>query len=265
MEGWTRDGEPQEFSAENLFEYIDGAADLYLSYGFEELAAAAYDRGDKMSVSIEIYRMSALRDAFGIYSQEKPQNPAFLAIDTQGYHVKGALNFFHGRYYVKLIGYSLGDEDQAILEQAASEIAGRIGGDSAFPAALRFFPEEKKVPGSERFLADNVLGHAFLHSAFTADYHLGGRNATLFLIEARDDLDARSMLDAYLGLARSGGQVREEEGSYRFQDPRRASAPPFHLRKQGRYLWGVSENDPAAADSLLDSLERRLPERALKR
>ena len=38
--GWKQSGEIQTFTPKTLYEYINGAADLYLSYDFEELKVA---------------------------------------------------------------------------------------------------------------------------------------------------------------------------------------------------------------------------------
>lgn len=261
LDGWTKDGSPEFFSPENLFEYINGAADLYLTYEFEELAALSYDGGGKRSLSIDIYRHADLRNAFGIYSQERPQEGKFLPIGTEGYYDSGLLNFFHGRYYVKLIGFELGKEDEKVLTEVASGIAKRLGGDRAFPAALDCFPAEGKVERSERFIAQDVLGHGFLHGAYAADYEVDGAGVRVFLIEGTDEADAGAMLEKYLELARSGGVVMTDGTVWRFSDPRRTSAGLFHLKSAGRYLWGLSSNDVKTADRLLGAIENNLKSR----
>ena len=263
MDGWRKDGGPESYVPENLYEYINGAADVYLSYEFEELATLAYDGGGKRSLSIDIYRHADLRNAFGIYSQEKPRAGEFLPIGTEGYYEKGVLNFFHDRYYVKLIGVYLEEEDEEILKAVAGEVAERLGGQRAFPGALECFPVEGKLPGSERFLAQDVLGHGFLHSAYTADYDLDGSATRVFLFEARDDTDAADMFDKYLELARASGPVIVDGGTCRFSDPRRSSAERFNLRRAGRYLWGLSANDADTADRFLDAIEESLTSRGL--
>ncbi len=258
MDGLKKDGDPGTYLPESLFEYIDGAADVYLSYEFEELATLTYDGGENQSLSIDVYRHSDLRSAFGIYSQEKPQQGRFVRIGTQGYYEKGVLNFFHGRYYVKLVGFYLGEDDEKTLTEAAAAIAERLGGEPAFPKALGCFPSEGKVANSERFLAQDVLGHGFLHSAYAADYEVNGSSVRVFLIEGKDENDANEMLQKYLELAQAGGPVIVEKETCRFIDPRRGSAERFNLRKAGRYLWGLSASDASTADRFLGAVEDSL-------
>ena len=271
IEGWTRDGDPMVYTPESLFEYIDGAADAYLAYEFEELAALSYNGGEKRSCNVEIYRHRDLRNAFGIYTQERPQNGDFVDIGTQGYYDTGVINFFHGRYYVKVMGFHLEDDDREFLTTTARQIAERLGGPHAFPGILACFPTELRIANSERYFSRDVLGHGFLHSAYAADYAAdpaaGSSPVRLFLFEGQDENDARKMLDEYLKLADSGTSARAEgtapggtggPATYRFTDPRRATGDPGNFRLSGRFVWGLFSRDAATADRYLEKLEKNL-------
>ncbi len=76
--GWKRSAEIQTFSPKTLFEYIDGAADLYLTYDFEELKVAEYQNEKKASVTVDVYFHKTPTNAFGIYSQERLPNANFI-------------------------------------------------------------------------------------------------------------------------------------------------------------------------------------------
>ena len=92
--GWEQSGENQTFMPKTLYEYIDGAADLYLAYDFQELKVAEYLNDKKASVTVEIYRHKSPNDAFGIYSQERLPDANYLNIGTQGYVDQNILDFF---------------------------------------------------------------------------------------------------------------------------------------------------------------------------
>lgn len=114
--GWKQSGEVQTFVPKALYEYINGAADLYLSYDFEELKVAEYTDDKKAQVTVEIYRHKSRTHAFGIYSQERLPDANFLNIGAQGYLDKNILNFLAGSYYIKINSYNTGDEDQEVLQ-----------------------------------------------------------------------------------------------------------------------------------------------------
>ncbi len=268
LDGWTKEGEPSLYTPDNLFEYIDGAADLYLSYAFEELAMASYAGGGKRSLTVEIYRHSDLRDAFGIYSQERPRDGRFVAIGTEGYCDTGVLNFFHGPYYVKVTGFYVGEDDEKTLAAAAEDVARRLGKDAAFPEVLACFPAEGKIAHSESFIAADVLGYGFLHSAYTADYSGIGEKAgeppvRVFIFEGKDEADARKMFDAYTGTAPKSEPAVVETGISRFQDMLRSSMVPMNLRTRGRFLWGVFMTDAREARSIIGAVEKNLEARGL--
>ena len=259
IDGWARDEVPKIYTPVNLFEYINGAAEVYLSYGFQELAVLNYDNEQEQSVTIEIYRHSNPNNGFGIYSQEKPLESTFLSIGIQGYYEHGVLNFFKGDYYVKLLSFGLGDKDRSVLVKIAEEVAEKLPGETDFPKAVLCFPEEGRVKNSERYIAKNFLGHSFLHSAFIADYEMEKEKHRVFIIEAMDTTDAEDMFQKYLKLLEKN-EVSPiiEGGMYHFQDPYFSSKGMMNLNKSGRYIWGLFSDDRALSDFYLKTIEENL-------
>ena len=102
------------YGPENLWDFINGAADTYLSYGFVDLHVAEYKKG-KNVIKLEIYRHSDNTLAFGIYSTERSPSFRFMNLGAQGYIADGAINFFKGNYYVKIRTYSKSEKTLATL------------------------------------------------------------------------------------------------------------------------------------------------------
>jgi hypothetical protein len=233
--GWRQSGELQTFQPENLFDYIDGAADLYLSYDFQELKVAEYRNEKKASVIVEVYRHRTPTHAFGIYSQERLANANFIDVGTQGYIETNVLNFLVGPYYVKINSYNTGAEDQDILLTFAKKVSENLGEKGSLPSILSSFPEEGKKKNSERFIAIKFLGYSFLHSAFTADYELSGTKFKLFVIEGRDHTECGNMIQKYL--QQTGSREKNIiEGRYTIADPYHGEVD---LHWQGAYIWGI--------------------------
>jgi hypothetical protein len=259
LEGWKVEPAPSVYDAETLYEYINGAADLYINYDFQELAALNYERGEDQGITIDIYRHSTPRNAFGIYSQERPGEGDFFDIGTQGYHDTGILNFVLGDYYVKLSGYYLGDNDEKTLKSVAADVAGRLEGKPGFPPAVHAFPDSGKVPYSERYVAVNFMGHGFLHSAYVTDYTVGGTDLRLFVMEAENAAEAQKIVDGYLALAEKKGEAIHSEGdSHRFLDPYQKSKGAVNLRSKDNYVWGLMSDDRAICDFYLKEMEMGL-------
>jgi len=264
VDGWSREDHPSTYTPETLYEYINGAADLYLTYDFQELLSLNYEKGEEQGLTVDIYRHSSLRNGFGIYSQERPTESRFLPIGTQGYYEQGILNFVLGSYYVKLAGFYLGEEDEALLTHIAREVAARLKEKPSLPTVIGCFPDSGKVDNSERYAALSFLGHGFLHSAYTAEYEVGEQKFRLFILEADDEAGALKMLESYLKLARDKGErVNSYSGSYRFKDPYYGSSGKMNLRRSGRYIWGLFSDNAALYEFYLDEIGRALKEKDL--
>jgi len=209
--GWQPAEAARLFSPANLFEYIDGAAESYLSYDFKELLAVEFDRpGAEASITLEIYDMGSPIDAFGIFGAERyPENPP-VAVGDVGYMEGEALNFAAGRYYVKLLAFGLGDETGAVLVDFARKVAGAVPGTGGLPSVLGRFPRGDIVPRSEKFIRRNFMGYEFLHDGFTADYRVDGQELEGFIVEGASENDAETMLGRLLEALAAGGQAAEK-------------------------------------------------------
>ncbi|MCX5734309.1 MAG: hypothetical protein NTW68_08290 [candidate division NC10 bacterium] len=252
MDGWKQAGPPQLFSPETLYEYINGGADLYLKYEFQELKVAEYQNGKKGSVTVEVYQHRDPDHAFGIYSQERLSNANFLDIGAQGYSESAVLNFIKGPYYVKLSSDNGGADDQETLLAFARKLSQEMGGRDSLPGALSSFPPEGKKKNSEKFIAKDFLGYSFLHSGFTANYELSGKKYQLFVIEGESQNDCQAMLEKYLQQV-DPSRKGAVEGPYRLKDPYHGELDLFW---RGQSIWGtMSLGDPDLRAKYLKQFE----------
>ena len=255
VNGWKQAGDIQTFNPNTLYEYIDGGADLYLAYDFEELKVAEYQNAQKASVTVEVYRHRTPTHAFGVYTQERVPGANFVDVGIQGYQEMHALNFLSGNAYVKITSFDTGTEDQTILMTFAEAVAANLGDKGAFPSVLALFPGEGKVRNSEKFIARKFLGYPFLHSAFSADYILSGRTFRLFIIEGKDQEECRGMVEKYL--AQLG--MREKtaaEGQYTLSD---AYHGEVELHWRGARIWGILDlGDPSLRTKYIRLFEEEL-------
>ena len=250
VDGWTLAGQSQAYSPDTLYDYIDGGSDLYLKYEFEELQVVEY-RTDKMSVSAEVYRHRDADNAFGIYSQERVPSADFLALGAQGYYETAVCNFIQGGYYVKLSSENTGPDDREILLAFARRISQVLPAQFALPAVLSAFPSEGKTSNSEKFIAKDFLGYAFLHSGFITDYDRSGQKYQLFVISGDSPDDTRAMLEQYLK------QLKQEtnlaEGAYQVKDPYHGEMALFW---KGKHIWGTLKvADPGLRSAYLKQFE----------
>jgi hypothetical protein len=235
VDGWTQAGESRTFGRDNLYEYVDGAAELFLSLNFKELRVADYTNGRGGTMTVEVYRHASPLDAFGIYSQECPREGDYLRVGAEGYLALPYLNLLMGDAYVKLSADGLGERTAETLRAFADAAAQRLGGEARLPAAVALFPQDGKQPHSVRFAARDFLGYDFLRSGFTAEYAVEGRRFQLFVVEAGNAAEAQEMLRRYLDRA---GQPTDSlrEGSFIVADKYNGEVA---LAWKGRRLGGV--------------------------
>jgi len=212
---WTFSEEPEIFRPESLFEYINGAAESYLSYDFLELTVGQYESGDKKaSVTVEIYDMGSDLNAFGIYGAERyPDNPP-IEIGTLGYIDGEVLNFISGRYYVKLLAYGA-DDTEGVLRAFAAATAEGMPESGETPRALRAFPDDGRVQNSEKYIKSNFLGFAFLENGYLAGYKAEGREYDAFLVPAAGEAEAEEMFRGLLAFyEKDGAEPEPSEGGW---------------------------------------------------
>jgi hypothetical protein len=256
--GWRQSGEIQTFKPETLFEYINGGADLYLAYDFQELKVAEYSNEKKASVILEIYHHKTPTHGFGIYSQERLSDANFLDIGAQAYIEANVLNFVAGPYYVKINSFNTGPDDQEILIAFAKKVSETLGERGALPSILSSFPEEGKKKNSEKFIAIKFLGYAFLHSAFTSDYEVLGTKFKLFVIEGGEGNDCKDMIQRYLQQT-GNPEKKVMEGRYKILDPYHGD---IELQWQGKYIWGIlNVSDASLRSKYLKLFEQGLQKR----
>ncbi len=255
LEGWKLSGEVRVFTPETLYEYINGAAVLYLEYDFQELHVVEYRRKKQASVLVETYRHRTPAHAFGIYSQERPSKGSFLDIGAQGYCEAPLLNFIVGNYYVKINGMGNPPAEQAVLETFSHALVGTLGGKTSLPDVLVCFPEELRQPNSETFVARNFLGYGFLHSGYTAEYRLDDQVFKLFIIEGADRQDCQQMIERYAEFTQYP-HVVEEGPLHTFTDPYHGE---ITLAWKGNYIWGALDlTDSQLASDYLNMIQAQL-------
>lgn len=236
VDSWKFSEAPQNYFPETLFEYINGAAEIYLAYDFAELIVGQYEKGNsEHSLSIEIYDMGNEKNSFGIYSAERFQDSNFISIGNQGYLEEGTLNFIVGKYYIKLLCFDCEEESDKLLMVFSQEIVKRVKDKGHLPPLLGLFPEEGLIQNSEKFILRNFMGYSFLHDGYLANYKLKDLEFDCFLIKGKNEEDAQNMLRQYLK-TKNKENVQELSMGYCIKDRYYHN---IYLARVGNCLCGV--------------------------
>lgn len=260
--GWSNTGNVQTYQPENLFEYINGAADLYLTYDFQELLVGEYINDQHASVIVEIYRHDSPEQAFGIYSQERPEEGNYIPVGAEGYVEGPMLNFINDIYYVKISGSDLTGSPEEVIKSVAHVTSKQIGKEPPLPRELSCFPKKDLKPHSEKYIHRNFLGYEFLHSAFVAEYQSENQASRLFLIKGKDQNDCIQMLKTWQ--KKNGIDTKQiVENRYYIED---RYSGKIGLEWNKNYIWGsIGLTEINVLDESLKYLGNQVKDVLLKR
>ncbi len=254
LKGYKKDVSAPVYLPDNLWDYIDGAADTYLAYGFADLHVAGYKKG-KNVIKLEIYRLSDNTMAFGIYSTERSPSFHYMNLGSQGYSIDGAYNFFKGNYYVKIRTYSKKENTLKSAETLAHEVADMLPGGQAMPSQLSLFPPAGIKANEEMYINESVLGHKFLNKAFKATYQNGNDVFSIFIIDNKSPEEALKTVNEYLKA--SGSESADSDtGRYMFKDGYNGTI--FLSLKDSRIviISGLSKDQSEIADKYTSEILR---------
>jgi hypothetical protein len=191
--GWTVSEAVQTYDHDHLYNLVDGQADSFFVYGFEQVATGRYQNEAGVRLSAEIWRLATPADAYGLFSAGRAGAPAVLGneADTDpGLRVA----FWQDRYFVSL------SVDQAVPEATLLEfgqgiatalpkggetptIVGRLPAGGLVDRSAIFFHEEMSIQMEIWLGGENLLGLSHDTNGVVGHYKLGEANAWLMLIE----------------------------------------------------------------------------------
>jgi hypothetical protein len=207
LPGWARSKPPQTYTADTLWEFIDGAAETYVGFGFQEALSAGYAFGGS-DVGIEIYQMADSVGAFGIYTQERPPAAQAVSAGVEGYANSNVLIFWKGPRYVKLIAAGPDKPGLAAVTALARAISDRMPDGGPLPRDLTSFPQGNLVPHSIKFVPKDILGQQYFTNGFEASYQDGQTASRLLVIPCATPADAASSFKRYRAFVGEGGKTR---------------------------------------------------------
>ncbi len=216
LEGYKKVMNYPVFTPDNLWDFINGAADNYLAYGFIDLHVAEYKKG-KDVIKLEVYRHRDNTLAFGIYSSERSPSFRFINLGAQGYTTGGTVNFFKGNYYVKIRTYSKKEKTIRSAQSLAQQVANMLPGDASMPPVIKEFPVEGKKVNEETYINESVLGHKFLNNAFKANYEVGPDKFSIFIFEKSSSKEVMETVNAYLQVLKMD-PANEDNGKMAIDD-----------------------------------------------
>jgi hypothetical protein len=220
---WTRQNDPVTYDRETIFDYINGAGEVYNSYAFRNVLVDRYETADGRGVTVEVFDMGNVEDAFGVFSYAREDEEEGIGA---GFERKGTvLCFWQDRFYVCAQAEQRDDDPAEVLEPVARGISAALPSAGTKPALMGALPENGRVPYSDRFFhthqalnyqhyldRENVLKLSPETRVALARYAPG--STYLLVIEYRRSADASSAQESFRAFLTpgSGGPEPALEG-----------------------------------------------------
>ena len=221
--GWTISLPVDTYTHDNLYNLVDGQADSFFVYGFEQVAVQRYQDPDGVQLNAEIWRLATPADAFGLFTAGRAGTAA--AIGNEADTDPGLrLAFWQDRYFVSLsVDQSVPDETlmafaRAIVGALPSgghqpAVVNRLPQDGLVGRSAIFFHEEMSVQMEVWLGGENLLGLSQETNGVVARYKFGDVTARLMLIEYPTTAQASKGLKALQGGSISDLVTSDARGS----------------------------------------------------
>jgi hypothetical protein len=223
LDCWNAVAETEVFRGDELFLYINGGAEIYHEYGFEEVTVRDYRRGEDR-IGVEVYRMSG--SAFGIFSFMRTATAERMDLGDGGSFSGYFASFWADRDLVVVTAHSEFDGVREAVPGLARDLSERFPAGGGIPSLVAELPEEGRIDGSEKYLAGPIALRN--ESPRMAGLFRGFREAalaryldpprTVYLFVWSDEEQAREALrqaGEQPGLEREGRRVRVVQGGDR--------------------------------------------------
>jgi len=157
VSGWKWDGKENHYNRKTIFDYINGAGELYIAYNFNGVKVRRYEKGSQSPITAEVYDMGTSEDAFGVFSFERQDEEAGIGQGSE--FGGGLLRFWKGKCFVSVFAEGQGKEAEAATLDIGKAIANSIKSTGPIPKLLGVLPNGKTglLEKSTRYFHSHIL------------------------------------------------------------------------------------------------------------
>ena len=166
VEGWTKHRTLQHYAGKDLYEYINGGAEIYHEYGFVQVIVQDYVNDMGKSVSVEIFEMVSPYSAYGMYTFKTDSKGKRILVGSEAQLADYYMNFWKGPFLVTLTGFDETEETRQGLLNIAEYISSKMSVGRDKPSIVSFLPEEDLVDQSLKYFT-GYLGLRNSHPFFS--------------------------------------------------------------------------------------------------
>lgn len=181
--GWSPAGEMRVYGRDNLFDMVNGQADAFFVYGFEQVVTQKYQNAAGDSLEIALWELATPADAYGLFTSGLTGQP--VGIGNEGDTDPGRrVAFWQDHYWVQVYGrQQLPDAD---LQAMARAVAKNLPAGGEPPELVYRLPEETRRERRFIFFHEEI---SIQNDIWLGDANILGLSQQTFGVLGRCDLD----------------------------------------------------------------------------
>lgn len=259
---WMASDSSRFYADEEIFDYMDGAGEIYRSYNFKDLLVQRYVCPNQEEILVEIFDMGSARNAFGVYTYMQGRGTK-VNIGQNGEYKMGLLCFWKDKYFVCIRIENENPRASRAVFDLGEAIARAVPTEGKRPAIIKLLPINKYLEKSLRyfyryeilnihyFIADGNILHLD-DSTEGVLVKLKNDNSYLLVLnypnKEQTDSAYASFLTHYMPEAKGTGIIKTENNKW------------TACRKEKNYIL-INFDAPTKEQALIsiDTFKRRIP------
>lgn len=226
---WRAEPEDRFYDSQTIFEYIDGAGEVYRAYNMQRCLSRRFGSPGDPGLVLDIFDMGTSEDAFGVFTHDLDGEP--MDIGQDALYRAGWLSFWKGPFFVSIFAERETPETRKAIAKLGAGVSSAIREEGRKPELVLQLPSEGLQNRSIRYLHDDtVLNHHFylsdenillldpLTNAVLAKYERSNKKASLLLVTYPDPKKTmqafESFMKHYLPDADDSAMAKLEDGKW---------------------------------------------------
>jgi hypothetical protein len=206
--GWAIYDRVGKFTADNLYERINGRAELYLAYDVVSLTTATFE--DKTDIGrfieLSVFDMGNATNAFGIFSVERFQGDPPLDLGRISYRSDANAYIWKGKYYITIVVSDSTEESEQLSLDLAEKVTTALIDSGERVWGLSALPQDDLITDSVQYFKVDAMGLDFMQNTYTAEYLKGETTIKVFLSQQASPDLALDLVERYGEYSQEYGQ-----------------------------------------------------------
>ena len=194
---WTKAEEDRLYDDRTIFDYIDGAGEVYRSYNMQRCLSRRYLTPQGPAIILDIFDMGSSEDAYGVFTHD--QDGEKLNLGQGAYYRAGWLSLWKDRFFVSIYAERETEATRPALLELAGTVASLIRSEGPKPRILSSLPDQGLQDESIKYFHNHVVLNRHYYLTTENILSLGGKTDAALASYSRKNGAAKLLLIEYAG------------------------------------------------------------------